>query len=132
MMKYILYILSISFIRAEEDDILKILRESSKVKIQKYPDYKIYDPFRKAFHAIKKSKKIKVQVAPPTPILGAIINDTAFIEGEWKRVGDIVKGYKIVAIKDNLVVLKFGKRTIKLSVVSHKSNKIKIINKRIK
>ena len=133
-----LYILLISFVGAvslgwggEDDDILQILRKSSTIDTPKYPDYTIYDPFKSAIPAIKKAKKVEIKVSPPIPILSAVIDDTAFIDGKWRRVGDTVKGYKIVSIKkDGSVVLKLGQKSIDLHVTAKKQiSKIKIIDR---
>jgi hypothetical protein len=46
--------------------------------------------------------------------LGAIINHSAFIDGEWKKKGDIVGEFRVISITDDHVVLKKKNRTITL------------------
>ena len=46
--------------------------------------------------------------------LGAIVNDTAFIDGTWKKAGDAVGDFQLDAIEDDHVVLKRKNRTITL------------------
>ena len=46
--------------------------------------------------------------------LNAIINDTAFINGRWYKVGESVNDYNITKIDDRKVELKKGKNTMEL------------------
>ena len=114
------------FADGEEEDILKILNQASKYKTPKYPKHEIYDPFRKATPAIKKAEEVKVKPTPPVPVLKAIINNTAYIDGRWREVGDDINGYKIAKIADEVVILKLGERNITLSVTRKSNNFIEI------
>ncbi len=53
--------------------------------------------------------------------LGAIVNDTAFINGQWYKLHDKIKGYKVMTIKKATVVLTKKGKKIMLSI--HKKNK---------
>ena len=44
--------------------------------------------------------------------LGAIVNDTAFIDGKWHRQGDELEGFKIETIASDRVVLKQDDREV--------------------
>jgi len=54
-------------------------------------------------------------------ILGAIINDAAFIDGKWHRVGDEINGFKVMSIASDRVTLKQGERTVVLFFKKTKS-----------
>jgi len=47
-------------------------------------------------------------------VLGALINDSAFIDGKWRKQGDAVGDFQLDAIGDSHVVLKRKNRTITL------------------
>jgi len=47
-------------------------------------------------------------------VLGAVINDSAFIDGKWHRPGDAVGDFRLDSIEDGHVVLKRKNRTITL------------------
>ena len=106
-----------------EDEILKILNKASRYKTPKYPQYDIYDPFQKATPALKKAKEIKIKSAPPIPTLKAIINNSAYIDGKWRKLGDDINGYKVVKIYDDYVILKLDGRKIRLSVTGNGADK---------
>ena len=56
--------------------------------------------------------KLSEKTAKVNFTLGAIVNDAAFIDGAWRRVGDLVGDFKVNAIENNRVVLKKKDRTI--------------------
>ena len=58
--------------------------------------------------------KVSKQTIKTDFSLGAVINDSAFIDGEWRRKGDIVGEFKVILIGRDHVVLKRKKRTITL------------------
>jgi len=58
--------------------------------------------------------------------LGAIMNNSALINGSWYRLGSRIKGYKVSSISDARVILKRGKRTLYLTTKTKKST-LKII-----
>ena len=115
----ILATLSFSLAQNQEDDILKILNKTYKHKIPKYPDYQIYDPFQKAIPAIKKAEKVKIKPVsiPVEPKVKAIINNSAYIDDAWRDIGDTIRGYKLVKVNSNSVVLQFGDKNITLMVL---------------
>jgi hypothetical protein len=55
--------------------------------------------------------------------LAAVMNENAaLINGTWYQVDDKVRGYRIVKIEKDAVVLKVGKRETKLSLTSDNEN----------
>ncbi len=58
--------------------------------------------------------------------LTAIMNNKAFINGQWVKVGEKVGGYTLVDIMDDSVYLKDGNRS-KMVFFSDNNKKIKII-----
>ncbi|NPA50729.1 MAG: hypothetical protein GXO02_03765 [Epsilonproteobacteria bacterium] len=60
-------------------------------------------------------------------ILGAIINNKAYLNGTWVKVGDTISGFKVVKIYDDSVELKLGKRDVRV-FLTPKSDLIKIAN----
>ncbi len=71
------------------------------------------------FIIIKKDEESNKTVAmsPISEIsfnLSAIINDSAFINGKWYKVGDSVNDYNITEISNTEVKLENGKNTIEL------------------
>ena len=47
-------------------------------------------------------------------VLGGIINNKAFINQKWVKMGDMIEGYTLTEIKDNSVTLTREERTIKV------------------
>lgn len=62
-------------------------------------------------------------------LLHAIMNSRAFINENWKRVGDTVLGYKVVQIGKESVTLKNGNQIKKLFLQKKKNNFITIVKK---
>ena len=64
------------------------------------------------------NQSVIVKVAPKTLktnfALGAIVNDTAYIDGTWRKAGDSVGEFHVKAIEDDHVILKSKDRTITL------------------
>jgi len=64
------------------------------------------------------NRSVIVKVAPKTLktnfALGAIVNDTAYIDGTWRKAGDSVGEFHVKAIEDDHVILKSKDRTITL------------------
>ncbi len=58
--------------------------------------------------------KLSEKIIKTNFTLGAIVNNTAFIDGVWKKVGDAVGDFQLNAIEDGYVVLKRKNRTITL------------------
>jgi|GEM_PF-1754801 hypothetical protein len=119
--------LSISLLplRAEEEfikEIKKLMRESAKHNTPKYPDFKIYDPFERVKKVTKNSKKIDIKVLPPMPVVKGIIDDNAFIDGKWRKVGDSVDTYEIVSIEGKTVTLKLGENRFTITVSAKSDN----------
>lgn len=87
----------------------------------------MYDPFQKT-HVMKKTYASSILLMPlpallsspvpaPTPTaVTAVMNDKAFINGEWYKVGDKVNGQEITSIQSNFVSLKEGNRLTMLGV----------------
>jgi hypothetical protein len=86
----------------------------------------MYDPFHKT-HVMKKSNEASLLLMPLPPLLGtlatftpttvtAVMNNKAFINGEWYKVGDKVNTQEIASIQPNFVTLKEGNRLTMLGV----------------
>ncbi len=86
----------------------------------------MYDPFHKT-HVMKKSNKSSPLLMPLPPLLGsasmftptivtAVMNNKAFINGAWYKVGDKVNTQVITSIQPNFVALKEGNRLTMLGV----------------
>jgi len=86
----------------------------------------MYDPFQKT-HVMKKSNKPSLLLMPLPPLLGsapiftptvvtAVMNNKAFINGEWHKIGEKVNGQEITSIQPNFVALKEGNRLTILGV----------------
>jgi len=54
--------------------------------------------------------------------LYAIMNNSAFINKKWCKVGEKIQGYKLIKVKYNEVTLKRGKKVITLTTRSKKSH----------
>lgn len=58
-----------------------------------------------------------VPIIPPT-VVSAVMNDKAFINGEWYRVGDKVNNKEVTYIQKNFVGLREGNNLTMISVGS--------------
>lgn len=86
----------------------------------------MYDPFQKT-HTMKTVQK-SVRLLPPLPpllgstpmftatVVTAVMNDKAFINDRWYKIGDSVNGQQITSIQANFVTLKEGNRLTMLGV----------------
>lgn len=76
--------------------------------------YANYDPFEKGKKVVLKT----IEAKAPTKVLHVttILNNKAFIESKWYKVGDSVKGYKIVQITANSVLTKKSGKIVKLGI----------------
>lgn len=91
-------------------------------------DAQMYDPFRKT----AKPKLVLVSgLKPPPPmmmapvppvisptVVSAVMNNKAFINGAWYRVGDRVNDYEVTYIQNNFVGLKSANRLTMIAVGS--------------
>lgn len=86
----------------------------------------MYDPFQKT-QVMEKSVKPSLLLMPLPPLLGsapmftqtvatAVLNNKAFINGKWYKVGDKVNAQEITSIQPNFVALKEGNRLTMLGV----------------
>lgn len=86
----------------------------------------MYDPFHKTY-VMKKSNKPSLLLMPLPPLLGsvpmftptivtAVMNNKAFINGEWYKVGDKINAQEITSIQPDFVALKEGNRLTMLGV----------------
>jgi hypothetical protein len=113
--------LTIKPILSKIDNLSHLEIKSKKIHVKYNPFYnstKIYNKKIKNFQ-IESAKKVN------TLILGAIINDKAFINGAWHRVGDSIYGFKITKITNYLVYL--NKKNKKMTLSTKNSKKILII-----
>ena len=60
-------------------------------------------------------------------VLGAIVNDKAFLNHKWLKIGDSIGGYMLTDINDKSVTLVQGDRTI--HIFMRKSKTILQLNK---
>lgn len=90
------------------------IRAKRKSKLDR--DTKPVSPFIVVKHDENRSVMVKLseKIIKTDFTLGAIVNDTAFIDGSWKKVGDTVGDFQLDAIGDSHVVLKRKNRTITL------------------
>lgn len=96
----------------------------------------MYDPFRKtAKHKVPKiivdpamflplKNQLRTPpsfVAPPPSVVSAIMNNKAFINGRWYRIGERFDGSEIVTIQNQFVALKNGNllKMIPLGIPKH-------------
>lgn len=89
-------------------------------------DAQMYDPFQKT-RVMKKSNKPSLLLMPLPPLLGsapifsptivtAVMNNKAFINGEWYKVGDKINAQEVTSIQPHFVALKEGNRLTMLGV----------------
>lgn len=83
----------------------------------------MYDPFYKT----SKPKSSGAGLLPPPPMMApipvptivtAVMNNKAFINGNWYSVGDKVNNQEVTYIQNNFVGLKEGNRLTMISVGS--------------
>ena len=81
-----------------------------------------YDPFQKAKKIVVKKSIPVIFTATPSVRLDliAIFNNKAYINGKFYTIGQNVYGYRLVAIKENYVVLKKGRQIKLLPLVEKK------------
>ncbi|WP_456433457.1 hypothetical protein [Nitratifractor sp.] len=88
-------------------------------------------PFVFVVHREENSTKPKI-VIPDRIVsfrLGAVVNDRAYINGKWLKVGDTIEGYKVDSVDNRSVVLKKGEETVHLFLQKQKkTSKILEIN----
>lgn len=73
-------------------------------------------------------KKQKIKTVSRVLVLGAIMNNSVMISGDWYKLGDTINGYKISEINRNSVLLRKHKKTLLLSTKSN-TKKLKFLNK---
>lgn len=56
--------------------------------------------------------------------LGAIINQKAYINGRWVKIGENILGYKVEKIEQNKVLLKRDKKEIQLYLPRREKNNL--------
>jgi len=99
------------------DNIKKMVKDIRTKRISKLDkDTKPISPFIVVRHDENRSVMVKIseKIIKSNFTLGAIVNDTAFIDGAWKKAGDMVGDFHLDAIKDGHVVLKRKNRIITL------------------
>ncbi len=85
----------------------------------------MYDPFHKTV-TMKKAHAPKLLLMPLPALLSApiftptvvtaVMNDKAFINGQWYKAGDTINSQQITSIQANFVALKEGNRLTMLGV----------------
>ncbi|WP_457595932.1 hypothetical protein [Hydrogenimonas sp.] len=78
------------------------------------PGYALYDPFRRAEPLVKEAKKRLPPPARPRPALAvtAIFDGRAFVGGRWVAPGDRVGPYRVVAVREEGIVVREGRRQL--------------------
>lgn len=83
----------------------------------------MYDPFQKTAKASKAAAGLLPPPAmlrlatPPAPtVVTAVMNDKAYINGAWYRVGDRVNDQEVAYIRNDFVGLKEGNRLKMIAV----------------
>lgn len=88
----------------------------------------IYDPFAKT---AKPKLSSSIGLLPPPPmmksapiivptVVSAVMNNKAFINGEWYAIGDKLGNKEVTYIQNNFVGLKEGNRLTMISVGSNR------------
>lgn len=82
----------------------------------------MYDPFRKIAKPLSTSASgllpppPMMPALPPPTVVSAVMNDKAFINGAWVRVGDRINNQTVTYIQKNFVGLKEGNRLTMIAV----------------
>ena len=104
------------------DKILKKMKDFKKIEKISTKIVLKYDPFFP--NNKKEDKKIKKNHIKQTAVenykLKAILNQKAFINKKWYKIGDIIDSYKIDKIGSEKVLLVRGKKSKVLSLTSPK------------
>ncbi len=91
----------------------KIAKINSSVKKNQKLDYKVYDPFATAKPILKIKKIVKKSKIYHPITVEAILNNKAFIENKWYSVKDKIRGFKIISIKkDGIMIVKNNKKSL--------------------
>jgi len=126
----IIAVVAIGVLCADEiDDMLSKINSTRESTIPKEELVSIPSPMPKVIVEHNNSKDgnatITKIVEEETFDLTAIMNDSAFINKKWVKIGENVGSYKLVDIMDDSVYLKDGNRT-KLIFFKKNNAKIKI------
>jgi len=82
------------------------------------------DKFISPFVMIQMDENKTVLEKPKTDVvfsLGGIMNDKAFVNQKWVKVGDMIDGYKVAEMDDHSVTLLQDERTIKVFLKKSKT-----------
>ncbi len=109
---------------AKIDELVRQIKEPRK-GIDAATIAKTYDPF------IYTKKKV-IKILPPKKKvihleLKAIVNKKAKINGKWLAVGDTIKGYKLVKVSTDGVVLRAGNKRKILRMKQKTTHKIQLL-----
>jgi len=126
----IIAVVAISVLYADEiDDMLSKINSTRESTMPKEEFVSIPSPMPKVVIEHNSSKDGNVTITKiveeETFDLTAIMNDSAFINKKWVKIGEKVGSYKLVDIMDDSVYLKDGNRT-KLIFFKKNNAKIKI------
>lgn len=87
-----------------------------------------YDPFKRAKPLLKRKKSGRSAYKPQPSQLTAVMNDKAFINGNWYTKGESIPEGKLVKINRTSVYLKKGKK-IKILPLKKSKNLLEISQK---
>ena len=130
----IISLAAVILLASEVDEIDKIVQKINSKRVGTLPKKElssVISPMIKIVveknETVKDNNKsvIKTKVKDDNFVLAAILNNSAFINGNWYKVGDMVGKYKLIEVMDDSVLLKNGKKT-KLILFKENNNKIKI------
>lgn len=107
----ILLILMLNLNASDLQDRIASIMESPKKSNIVSPQY---DPFQNGKEVVMKTLDAKKQES--TLYVTTILNNKAFIDSRWYKVGDIVKEYEIVQITNNSILAKKNDKLIKLGI----------------
>ena len=110
-MRYILVLIFFVYANAKDISILVSKIEYLKNEASKsFNEIDVrYDPFIQTNKIFIKKKNLKKMIKPSLKtslILVTILNNKAFINSKWYKKGDKLRGYKIVYVGNNKVMLK--------------------------
>ncbi len=118
MRLFLILLIGVS-VAVAEVDVHKIAKKIDALhadkSLQMGVSYKVYDPFQRAKPLlakkekpaiiIKKRKKIKVET---------ILNHKAWVDGKWLKKGDIINGAKVLAIKNDAIIILYDTKQVRI------------------
>jgi len=129
-MKYLMILLCVNTIFAAPID--KTIDELLDNDIRKELNIPEYDPFKRTPPLLKKKAKNTRPYKPLKAQLSAVMNNKAFITGQWYKKGEWCSEGKLIKITKDSVHLKEGTQTKILRLKKNKESMFTIRQKDIK